>query len=292
MAKVLPLPETKYGLWARFVTDLYEHGKRNVPRSIVQEEMDAIVPSIVESYEREPEPPQVRPSGNLSCARQAYLLEKYGTEQDRDDGLGATFAAGHFFHALAFAYCRAALPPGFSLETEVEPEKMPDWWPDRPSFRQTGHQDMVLRIVDEELAGRYMAEGAGSTCLVDFKGMGRWSYGKHCNSDPWDQPDGFGYMDQLAVYSDGGTLYDELVLAGINRDQIWKPVKCRVIPNDIARKAMFRLRKGFEALVEGRDPGTEFFMRWGKQAEFICGTETTQGACNQSQNCRAEGWAV
>lgn len=292
MSNTLPVPTKKYGLWARFVTDLYEHGKRHAVPAIVHEELLKIHNDIVGSYDRKKEPPQVRPSGNLACARQAYLLEKYGTEQDRDEGLGATFGAGHFFHAMAFAYCRSALPPGFSLETEKVPEKMPDWWPDRPTFKQTGHQDMVLTITDLELAGRYMSASTGSTCLTDFKGMGRWSYGKHCNSDPWDQPDGFGYMAQLATYSDGGTLYDEVVLAGINRDQIHRPLKCRVIPNDILATEMYRVRKGFDALEDGRDPGVEFFMRHGKQADFICGTESKEGACNQSRNCRAEGWPV
>jgi len=289
----LPPPDKPYGLWARFVTDLYEHGKRHAQRSIVRSELELILPSLVESFERPDEPPQVRPSGNLSCPRQAYLLEKYGTAQDKDMGLGATFASGHYFHAMAFAYCKSAVPPGFELVTEEEPEQMPTWWLQRDTFRQTGHRDLVLRIVDEDLAAKYLQASAGSSCLVDFKTMGAWSFRKHCQGDPWEGPDGFGYMAQLAVYSDGGSLFDEVVLAGMNRDQLWKPLKCRVIPQSVLSKEMYRVRKGFEALESGTDPGCEFFMRWAKQAEFICGVPGTRfGACDQSENCHKEGWPV
>ena len=289
----LPPPEQPYGLWARLVTAIYEHGKRTVTQALVREELAKITDSIVESYDREIEPPMVRPSGNLACARQAFLLEKHGTEQALPGGLGATFSAGHYFHAMAFAYSRSAVPPGFSLETEVEPDPMPDWWPDRPSFKQTGHQDMVLRITDPDLAARYLKASAGISCLVDWKGMGAWSYRKLCQGDPWEGPDVFGYMAQLAVYSNGGQAYGESVLGGINRDQIWKPVKCRIIPPNILDKEMYRLRKGFDALADGRDPGPEFARRWGVKAEFACGTKTRAGACNQSANCHAEGgWDV
>jgi len=290
----LPVPSKPYGLWSRFVTDLYEHGKRHAIRAIVQEEMERILPDVVSSYEQVPRPPMVRPSGNLHCARAAYLLTKYGTEQEMDPGLGASFSAGHFFHALAFAYCRSAVPQGFELVTEeVADLSALTWWPADPQFRQTGSRDMVLRIEDEELAAKYLVKGAGTSALVDFKTMGRWAYGKHRNSDPWEGPDGFGYMSQLAVYSDGGELYDEVVLSGINRDQLAQPLKSRVIPSQVLRKERDRIVKGFRLLAKEQDPGCEFFLKWGKQADFTCGPpDKKEGTCRQSANCGREGWAV
>lgn len=289
----LPRPDKPYGLWARFVTDLYEHGKRNARQDIVRDEMEKIMDSIVEAYDRGEQEPRVRPSGNLACARQAFLLQKYGTELEDDGNKQCLFSAGHFFHALAFAYCRSALPPGFELRTEVEPETMPDWWPDLPIFNQTGHQDLVLRVTDPELAAHYLLPSAGDSCLTDFKSMGGWGYTKLKNSDPWDEPDPFGYMAQMAVYSDGGTKYAETNLGGISKNQLMMPLKCRVVPSSVSNAEMYRLRKGFEALEAGRDPGPEYFLRWGKQAEFSCGVPGKKyGTCAQSANCHKEGWPV
>ena len=289
----LPQPDKPAGLWARFITQLYEHGKRHAIQSIVREELEAVMDSMVESYDRGEQKPVVRPSGNLACARQAWLLEKYGTENEDDGNRQCLFSAGHFFHALAFAYCRTALPPGFSLETEQEPESMPDWWPDRPSFNQTGHQDMILRVTDPDLAALYLLPSAGSECLVDFKSMGGWGYSKHKSTPAWEGPDSFGYMAQMAVYSDGSAKYDEHVLAAISKNQLMAPLVCRVIPSNVTSGEMYRLRKGFEKLEAGTDPGPEFFMRWGKQAAFTCGVPGQKlGACSQSGNCHEEGWPV
>jgi len=287
MTNPLPVPTVPHSIWPRFITAVYEHGKRNMAAHIYDEEVaQDMLATIMESLRGpSPDAPRyVRPSGSLCCEFQTHAMINGVEPEPMPDDIGLTFALGHFLHWVAGEYMKAALPPGFKLE--LEKCKKLDWGT-HERLATEGHMDMVITVEDADLAMQYLDPAAGDSCLTDFKTMGGYSYRKHCTGDIDKAPDGFGYISQLSVYSEGGTNFDACVLAGINRDVVGAPIACReVVPGILKREAQ-QVRRRIAGGLDGVEPKPEMRERWGKEADFYCGggARKKKGYCPYRFHC-------
>jgi hypothetical protein len=291
----LPPPSSPHPDWSRLVAAIWNQGmsvKNMLPEHAVPavgNASKAILDSVLERNEAK----FIRPSSFLSCARQSYLFLKGEQSADMPDNIGTTFAIGHLLHELSYAAMKSGLPGCFTVQHEV-PVNLPAWWPtDEKNFKQKGTIDMIISINDPVEAAKYLAPGQPETMLVDFKTQGSYSYRKHGKADYAHEPDGFGYMAQLATYADSkGILENGALLAGINRDSLTQPLKPRFISPTILHGEVARLKNAFEHAQAGRDPGKEFAVRHGKEANFFCGLGGSKGYCAFKDACKATPEAV
>jgi len=209
------------------------------------------------------------------------------------DNIGPTFAVGHLLHEVSYAAVKSAIPDGFKVETEKAVD-LPEWWVKEPThFNQSGHVDMFISITDEREARKYLPEDVVNEqpkMLVDFKTMGGFSYRKHSKADYSRAVDGFGYLAQLAVYTEAlGTLGSGAILAGINRDSLMQPLMPRFIAPSTLMKEVERLKRAFDSATQLQDPGPEFLIRHGAEANFFCGRGGKPGYCPFKTACKAMG---
>tara|TARA_R100000458_G_C8263857_1_gene239142 strand:+ start:184 stop:984 length:801 start_codon:yes stop_codon:yes gene_type:complete len=262
--------------------------------TLIQEHLLNAYPSMVESFTRRNESSVVRPSAFLACARQMYIkvCERIAPD-DMPDNIGSTFAVGHLLHEVSYAAVKSALPDGFKVETEKE-VKLPDWWPDdKLNFNQEGHVDMFISIEDTEQARKFLPDAVVDEqpkMLVDFKTMGSFSYRKHSKADYSQAVDGFGYLSQLAVYSSAlDVIGNGAILAGINRDSLTLPLMPRFISPSILMKEQERIKMAFLNTKIEQDPGAEFQVRHGTEADFYCGLNGKTGYCPYKKACARMG---
>lgn len=154
--------------------------------------------------------------------------------------------------------------------------------------------DMVLRVEDPAMIADYLSPAAGNSALVDFKTMAGFGWKRHKGSAPGKEPDGFGYISQLAVYSDGGRRFDEVILAGINRDILQSPLACRKVGDWILAAEAERLGAAFDGELR---EGFDFLERNGADGLFYCGNgRQKKGYCPFKTKCladrEAEGYRV
>lgn len=283
----LPSPTKPYASWSKFLADLWMHGMCNMDESVATDHSRNLTKPLVESFTRRNEASNVRPSSFLACARQTYFSVQGHKSGDMPANIGSTFAVGHLLHEFSFAACRSAAPEGLwvSYETSVD---LPEWWPkDAEKFNQTGHIDMILNWTDEDAKEKYLGHDAPSVMIVDFKTMGSFSYKKHGKTVWGEDPDGFGYLGQVAVYADAlGLLNNGVIIAGINRDQL----AAKLLPRWIEPAALIaerdRVKMAIEMAVNGDDPGEEFLVRHDDDAHFFCGRNGKPGYCPFREVCR------
>jgi hypothetical protein len=123
--------------------------------------------------------------------------------------------------------------------------------------------------------------------IVDFKTMGSFSYKKHGKTVWGEDPDGFGYLGQVAVYADAlGLLDNGVIIAGINRDQLAAKLLPRWIEPAALRAERDRVKMAIEMAVRGDDPGEEFLVRHDDDAHFFCGRNGKSGYCPFREVCR------
>ena len=126
----------------------------------------------------------------------------------------------------------------------------------------------------------YLNEDQPTKMLIDFKTMGGFSYKKHGKTVWGEDPDGFGYLAQLAIYSSALGVQDNgALLAGINRDSLTQPLLPRFISPQALKDETNRLKVAFEMALEGSDPGEEFLVRHDRDAHFFCGRNGKPGYC-------------
>jgi hypothetical protein len=283
----LPKPTKPYPDWSRFLKDVWLHGmsNENADPVLVDKHVERAAGSIKESMVRRNEAQRIRPSAFLACARQTYYAASGEKGGDMPSNIGSTFAVGHLLHELSYAAVGAALPKGFTVQTEV-PTALPEWWPDDyERFNQEGHVDM---LVTAESPDGWLPEDAPKQMLVDFKTMGGFSFKKHGKTVWGEDPDAFGYLAQLSVYADAlGLLDSGAIVAGINRDSLTQPLLPRFISPDALRAERDRVKVAIEMALEGSDPGEEFLVRHGSDANFHCGRAGRPGYCAFREQCRA-----
>lgn len=286
----LPKPKKQYHDWSRFLKDVWLHGMsvKNIDPVLVDEHANNALGSIKESMTRRNETQVIRPSAFIACARQTYYACQGERGGDMPDNIGPTFAVGHLLHELSYAAVKSAIPRGFKVETEKE-VALPEWWPDDYTrFNQHGHVDMLITIADPDMAAAYLPDDAPDKMLIDFKTMGGFSYRKHGKTIWGEEPDGFGYLAQLAVYADAlGVIDKGAIIAGINRDSLTQPLLPRFITPQALKNEARRVKVAIEMATEGADPGEEFLIRHDKDANFYCGREGKPGYCAFREICRA-----
>lgn len=286
----LPKPAKQYPDWSRFLKALWLHGMsvKNIDPVLVDKHADNALGSIKESMTRRNETQVVRPSAFIACARQTYYSAQGEPGGSMPDNIGPTFAVGHLLHELSYAAVKSAIPRGFLVETEKEVD-LPTWWPDDYTrFNQHGHVDMLITVEDPEVAAAYLPEGAPDQMLVDFKTMGGFSYKKHGKTIWGDDPDGFGYLAQLAVYADTlGVIDKGAIIAGINRDSLTQPLLPRFITPLALKEEAQRVKVALDMALEGNDPGEEFLIRHDNEANFFCGRGGKPGYCAFREVCKA-----
>jgi hypothetical protein len=286
----LPFPDQPYSDWSRLIKAVWMHGmsSENIDPVLVSDHAENARKSIVSSMTQRNEARKIRPSAFLACARQTYFAAQGEDSGKMPDNIGPTFAVGHLLHELSYAAVHSAMPKGFKVETEKEVD-MPSWWPDDYSrFNQHGHVDMVVSVEDADTCSKYLSPDAPKTMLVDFKTMGGFSFKKHGKTIWGEDPDAFGYLAQLAIYSDAlGLLETGAIVGGINRDSLTKPLHPRFITPKELQDELARLKVAVEMAVEGSDPGEEFLVRHGKEAHFQCGRSGRPGYCPFKVKCAA-----
>ena len=287
------LPNKRFPDWARFISAVWQHGMstQNIDKDKVEFHLTRAFPNIIESVSRRSESNVIRPSAFLACARQAFIknVERVAPGA-MPDNIGPTFAVGHLLHELSYAAVNSAMPDCFDVRTEMEVQ-LPEWWPkDKLSFNQEGHVDMFVSIKDPAEAKKYLPESVvdeQSHMLIDFKTMGGFSYRKHAKADYASAVDGFGYLAQLAVYSDAlGVVGNGALLAGINRDSLIQPLLPRYIAPSVLMREVERIKLSFEYADKGKDPGPEFLIRHGSEANFYCGRNGQKGYCPFKKHCK------
>ena len=169
-------------------------------------------------------------------------------------------------HGWVYGCIVSGLPDGVTFEIEYDRE-LPGWWPkDRPGFAQKGHTDLVLRR-ESDTAGNLPAE-CGRSVLVDVKSTNHRGWTAYKNKDFESTPDGFGYMSQLAVYSDGGEAYDATFLLAVTRNSPASSMaRVAHVHDDILEDERDRL-KGIFAQTDYT--GLDFHERWGKAGAYYC----------------------
>jgi len=284
----LPVPEKPYPDWSRFLAALWQHGMsvQNMKPELIEEHIRNATPNLVGAFIKRNEARTVRPSSFLACARQTYFLVSGEEPEPMPDNIGSTFAVGHLLHEVSYAAVRSALPDGFDAQTEV-PVYLPKWWPaDDLRFNHSGHVDLLLSA-QEGPRSEYIAEGAPEMILVDFKTKGGFSYKKHGKTVFGEDADGFGYLAQLVVYADATkTLNAGAILAGINRDSLTQPLKPRFVEPKALKDELVRVKAAIGMALEGQDPGEEFLVRHGKEANFFCGRAGKPGYCAFKKVCK------
>jgi hypothetical protein len=292
---MLSKPLTKYPDWSRFLAAVWQDGMsvHNMNKEYAAEAVKNSSESVFESLTRRNESHVIRPSAFLSCARQSYHYLAGDEPGKMPDNIGPTFAVGHLLHEVSYAAVKSAIPDGFEVETEKAVD-LPEWWVKEPThFNQSGHVDMFISITDEKEAGKYLPEDVvhdQPKMLIDFKTMGGFSYRKHSKADYSRAVDGFGYLAQLAVYTEAlGTLGSGAILAGINRDSLMQPLMPRFIAPSTLMKEVERLKRAFDSATQLQDPGPEFLIRHGAEANFYCGRGGKPGYCPFKKACKAMG---
>lgn len=282
MDKNLKPPLAPYPDWSRFLTAVWKHGRCRgvIPRELITKHAYRAHDAIIESFTREGTDPQVRPSSFVACAQQTYYIAKEEVPEPMPAEIPMTFAMGHVLHEVSFAAIEAALPEGFSCEIEKE-VTLPGWWPsDHPKFRDKGHIDLILHVDDWNLAKEYLDIDECDSILVDLKSMGGYSWREHRKKHFGYEPDGFGYLTQLAIYTDAVGLQEQgALLAGINRDVLMSPLAPRRVPGKVLAKELERIKVAVNGAVKGTPAGPEFIERWGDDASFFCGTNGRKGYC-------------
>lgn len=264
---------------------------RNMNKDLLEKHIKEVTPKLIESFTLRSESSVIRPSTFLSCSRQAYIKNvlREGAEL-MPDNIGSTFAIGHLLHEVSYAAIKSVIPNGFEVRTELEVQ-LPEWWPkDRLSFNQEGHIDMLIEISNPEEACKYLPPDIveeQSAMIVDFKTQGSFSYKKHGVADYSKASDGFGYMTQLGIYADAlGLIGNGAILAGINRDQLVKPLLTRHIAPSVLMREVERVKRTFDYVEKGIDPGPEFLIRHGQEAHFYCGRGGKKGYCPFKNKCK------
>ena len=288
------LPENNYPDWSRFLAAVWNHGLsvHNMDSGHATQAVKDASESILESITRRNEAHFIRPSAFLACARQSFFFLGGATPGKMPDNIGTTFAVGHLLHEISYAAVKSGIPEGFMVETE-KAVALPEWWPEDERFNQKGHVDMFITITDPEEALKYLPEDVVRTqpkMLIDFKTQGGFTYRKHSKADYSKAVDGFGYMSQLAVYSDAlGVIGNGAILAGINRDSLMQPLMPRFIAPSTLLKEKERLKLAFSRALSSTDPGPEFAIRHGKEADFFCGKGGKPGFCPFKVECKEAG---
>ena len=279
----LPPPKIPFASWSALLKELWRHGRsRGIqPAWLTEKYAFRAKEACVEAFQREGTEPVVRPSFGLACAQQTYycLMEEH--LEPMPDEIPMTFAIGHFLHELSYASIDAALPEGFEIEVEKEVDlTVLPWWPkDNPLFNMEGHVDLIIRVADRDLASKYLAEEECDDTIVDFKTMGGYSYREHRKKTYLgNEPDGFGYLAQLAVYTSALIMQEQgAILAGINRDILMAPLLPRLVsPTGLERETQ-RVKAAIEGAIRGIPAGPEFKERFYDQADFFCGTYDEEG---------------
>ena len=230
----LPIPDKQYPDWSRFLSAvwMYASSVRNIDPQIADDAVDRAAESIRDSIVERNEARNIRPSSFVACGRQAYFMLKGEEPHKMPDNIGSTFAVGHLLHELAYAAVKSAMPEGILVETERVVD-LPDWWPTLEGFNQSGHVDMVLTVTDIEAALPFLPKDVikrHTQMLVDFKTMGSFSVRKHSKAVFGDDPDAFGYMAQLAIYTDALGIADNgaLLVGKDDADPVWAHYRKRL----------------------------------------------------------------
>ena len=288
----IPLPDNPFPDWSRFLKELWMHGMsvQNIDQALAKHHTLNAANNIIEVFTRRNEAKVVRPSAFLACARQTYYSVQGEDPGGMPDNIGTTFAVGHLLHELSYAAIKSALPLGFDIRTELE-VSLPDWWPTNiAKFNQRGSLDIVITVKDWALAKKYLPTTAPSRMLIDLKSMGGYSYQKHGRTVWGEDPDPFGYLAQITVYADSlvpSQIDDGVIIAGINRDSLTKPLAPRFITPEELRAELARVKIAIEMALEGSDPGEELLIRHGKAAYFQCGRGGKPGYCAFREVCKS-----
>lgn len=286
----LPKPDKPYPDWSRFLKDVWMHGMsvQNIKKEHVEQHVNCASESIKEAFTQRNESNSVRPSAFLACARQTYFSVQGEDAGKMPDNIGSTFAIGHLLHELSYAAVKSAIPDGFKVQTEVK-VNLPAWWPkDKEKFNQSGHVDMLITATSPEIKDAYIEPGQFDTMLVDFKTMGSFTYKKHGKTVWGEDPDAFGYLAQLSVYADAlGVIDYGAIVGGINRDSLIQPLLPRYIEPKTLKDELARVKIAVEMAVESSDPGEEFLVRHGSDANFHCGRGGRPGYCAFRKVCKA-----
>jgi len=255
--------------WTYFVNNIFADGKRKSDPAKLEPRIEEAIESIRSCWQPREDGPVTRPSSGLACARVRHLRMVKGVVPHKpSEAARITWAIGHMLHYWVYGCIESAAPAG--LEVEIEhTRQLPEWWPKHlEGFAQDGHTDMVLRAPDPAAIG---LPGCGSNVLIDLKSTNQSSYGS--SKKPWEEPDAFGYLSQLAVYSDGGKAYDHTFLGYLNRNNPAAPsseIKLVLVPDEVLAQEKQRLIAMFERGWD-EDPGPEMYERWGSKVAWSCG---------------------
>ena len=235
-----------------------------------------------------------RPSRGSQCPQMNYFGRVEGVELgEMPHGIQATFALGHFAHAIGYAALASALPSCFKLYSELKAD-VSNIMPSEGA--QTGTIDLVIVTQDLEEAKRYLAPSVleeTPNCLGDFKTMTGFSWREHRKADfTVLGHDALGYKGQLCTYWGSNTVQElrdshgefAPILIGVNKESPHQGIAPRQIPLDVAQEALLRATKNFN---NDQDVGPWLFNRFGKEVAFYCGAGGRRGYCPVYETCQA-----
>ena len=289
MDQRLKVPVAPYSDWSRFLAAVWKQGRSRgvVSKGLMAKYAFRAQESIIESFTRVDTEAKVRPSSFVACAQQTYFMAQGLPPDPMPPEIPMTFAMGHVLHEVSFAAIEAALPEGFSCEVEKE-VTLPEWWPHEHMFFNTqGHIDIILHVDNWDLASDYLEPEECDSIVVDLKTMGGYSWREHRKKHFGFEPDGFGYLTQLAIYTDAVGMQEQgALLAGINRDTLMSPLAPRRVSGEVLAKELERVKVAVAGAVKGTPAGPEFIERWGDDASFFCGTNGRKGYCGFKTICK------
>jgi hypothetical protein len=284
---MLAAPKEPYPDWSRLVAPAWEAGWPPENPEVVHRHLSPTIAAVEEAILRDHSSNalEIRPSAGIQCGRLAhYIREGYERDNPMPNTIGATFAGGHFAHMVAQIGIEGGLPPCFRVQFEVT-LPLPFPWPDG----MEGHTDMILEVVDEEMAADFLDPRAPRRIVADFKGMEGFMIKAHANKDYEDDtlPDPFGYIAQLATYATAtGTIEGGAMLIGVDRGRPAAGIVPRYISGD---RLMREWSLVVSRLTATEDPGPEMVERYGEKAVgWYCGSRLKDGFCPVAGACRAE----
>ena len=264
--KLTHMDSTHTTYWSYAIASWFDEGRENPDTDAMKAYIAAALPQIASCWEPRGDGPTTRPSGGLSCARQLWLTDLGYQKRQPGEATKITWAMGHLLHAWVYGCLTAGAPDGVVLEVEHTRE-LPAWWPkERAGFAQDGHTDIVIQR-QSDTAGGLPAE-CGRRVLADVKSTNKRGWSDYSKKDWATSPDAFGYVSQMATYSDGGALYDACFILAVNRDTpASSKLVVRNMGNDVLEAEKARLIQTF---AQAEDPGYDFMERNGKGGAFYC----------------------
>ena len=298
---MLKLPDDKFTTLEDFIGAIIAAGKEHPNTEIFEETFRDLSDELLQSiradakFSAEPKPRMYRPSANLSCQGISHFIQELIPVDPIPAATRPVLRMGHTLHAETYAAFKSACPEGVRAVIEIGID-LPAWWP-KENSRSTGTIDMVLYF-EKELLTDYLSEKLLDTMplkiIADVKSTSFFGFKKMKTQDYETGGNDFGYISQLAIYSEvENTLEAGALLIGVNRNSPQDPVCVRFISPERLLDEAAKVKKRTQGDVLWKPekfedtPGQTGVRVIKKASDFVCGNWATdkEGYCPYSKQC-------